>query len=91
MRPTWATGRPARPGTAHPLTGATVVSPQARAYTRRPMEAHPVLGQLDIDDLDSGASWGEWDDSTGVELTSVNPVTEQPLGSVRAPRLPAFT
>jgi aldehyde dehydrogenase (NAD+) len=52
------------------------------------MSRHPVLGRLGIDGIDSGACWGEWIDTSGAELTSINPATEQPLGKIRAPRIP---
>ncbi|HZO13513.1 MAG TPA: aldehyde dehydrogenase family protein, partial [Polyangiaceae bacterium] len=47
-----------------------------------------TLQSLGIDGIDSGACWGEWIDTSGAEITSLNPATEQPLGKIRAPRIP---
>jgi hypothetical protein len=52
------------------------------------MSGQSLLTTLGIDASAAGACWGEWLDTTGAELVSVNPSTEEPLGSVKAPRIP---
>jgi aldehyde dehydrogenase (NAD+) len=52
------------------------------------MERHPLLERLGIGGIDSGACWGEWIDTSGPELTSINPATGQAIAKLRAPRIP---
>ena len=44
--------------------------------------------ELGIDDIRSGACWGQWVETTGERITTINPATEEELGSVSAPRRP---
>ena len=47
-----------------------------------------VLTKLGIAGNLGGACWGEWVDTTGDVISTVNPATEEELGSVKAPRKP---
>jgi aldehyde dehydrogenase (NAD+) len=47
-----------------------------------------VLSDLGIQGLRAGACWGAWVETTGDEITSINPANEQPIGSFRAARVP---
>ena len=47
-----------------------------------------VLAELGIAELEAGACWGKWVETSGREVVSINPTTEQPLGLVKAARRP---
>ena len=46
------------------------------------MTRDQIFAALGLDDTNSGAYAGEWLDPGGTEITSVNPTTAEPIGSV---------
>ncbi|MFP6683510.1 MAG: aldehyde dehydrogenase family protein, partial [Polyangiaceae bacterium] len=52
------------------------------------MDSHPLLKTLGIDNLHHGACTGEWIETTGEPITSLNPSTGEPLGTVTGARRP---
>jgi aldehyde dehydrogenase (NAD+) len=52
------------------------------------MQSHPLLKTLGIDGLSHGACTGEWIETTGETITSLNPTTGEPLASVTGARRP---
>jgi aldehyde dehydrogenase (NAD+) len=52
------------------------------------MTHQKLLQKLGIDPQNSGACWGEWLETSGDEITSLNPATGKPIASVRGPRTP---
>jgi len=52
------------------------------------MSKHPILARLGIDDQTSGACWGQWVETTGADITSINPTTGEALATIKAPRMP---
>ena len=50
--------------------------------------AHPLLAKLGIDNVQSGASAGDWLETTGDELASTNPANGETLHTVRLVRKP---
>jgi aldehyde dehydrogenase (NAD+) len=47
-----------------------------------------LLTRLGVSRLEAGACWGEWVETTGERLETVNPATEEELGGVRSARGP---
>ena len=45
---------------------------------------HPLLDKLGIAAVSPAASWGEWVETRGQEIASINPTTGEVLASVRA-------
>jgi aldehyde dehydrogenase (NAD+) len=47
---------------------------------------HPLLAKLGLSAISPGACWGSFVDTSGPEIVSENPATEQPIAAVRATR-----
>jgi aldehyde dehydrogenase (NAD+) len=47
-----------------------------------------LLNRLGIDNIPGAACWGEWIETTGDKITTLNPATGKAIASVQAPRRP---
>ena len=52
------------------------------------MASHPLLEKLDLHNLESGASYGQWVETSGEPMTTVNPATGEALATIKATRRP---